>query len=139
MADLAELGDVKLADLALHKSDDRRVVSFATRIRDVDSQLHLELRSIANAQHVSLRSTIGSSYSRQLDELAMERGSQFDMAYLKSQLRSDQRTLSVYNREVAKGDNVYVAAFAKETIPVLDQHIWLARRGIASLAKTTRR
>jgi putative membrane protein len=138
LADQAEIGDVRLAALALHKSDDPPVVSLATRIRDVDSQLHLELESIANAQHVSFPPATGSHYKRRLHELALESGSRFNVVYLKSQLRADEQILSVYKREVAKGANIYVAAFAKETIPVLDQHIWLARHGIASLAKRAR-
>ncbi len=81
---------------------------------------------------------MGSYYTRRLHELALESGSAFNMGYLKSQLRADQQILSVYKREVAKGDDIYVAAFAKETIPVIDQHIWLARHGIASLAKSAK-
>jgi len=67
IADQYEIGDVRIAALALRKSGDQRVVSFATRMRDVDSQLHGELISIANAQRVSSPSAIGPIYESQLE------------------------------------------------------------------------
>jgi putative membrane protein len=134
MADQSEIGNVRIAALALRKSAEKRVVSFATRIRDVDAQLHGELCSIANAQRLRCPRVAGRIYETQLERLRRDSGSRFNLRYLRSQLRTDQQVLSAFQAEAARGTNSQFTAFAKETIPLLDQHIWLVRQDISGLA-----
>lgn len=135
MADEQEVTSVRIAKLALSKSSDPRVVAFATRIRDIDSQLYFELRSVALAQRADLPRTVGRENESVSAELSSESGLKFNKTYLTSQLRSDQESLASLNYEVARGSDSFLTAFAQRTIPVIDKHIWLGRRILAVLAK----
>ena len=129
----AGMAEVRLASLALKKSSNPHVISFAKEMRADHSKANAQLMSILQAQGVTPPSGVGAKNAALMMELKAQSGSAFDSHYLKSQLPAHQQVLALFQAEAANGSDSKLVAFAKQTIPVIESHIAMDKRDIASL------
>ena len=97
------------------------------------SKANAQLMSILKAQGVPPPSGIGAKNAALMTELKAQSGSAFDSRYLKSQLPAHQQVLSLFQAEAANGSDSELVSFATQTIPVIESHIAMDKRDIASL------
>jgi putative membrane protein len=129
----AGMAEVALAALALKKSSNPHVIRFANEMHTDHSKANAQLMSILQAQGITPPSGVGAKNAALMTELKAQSGSAFDSHYLKSQLPAHQQVLALFQAEAANGSDPKLVAFAKQTIPVIEMHIAMDKRDIASL------
>jgi putative membrane protein len=131
------MAEVRLASLALEKSRNPHVIGFANEMRADHGKANAQLLSILHAQGVPPPSGVGAKNAALITELNVESGAAFDSHYLKSQLPAHEQVLALFKAEAANGSDPALVAFAKQTIPVIEGHIAMDKRDIASLGSHT--
>lgn len=129
----AGMAEVALAGLALTKSSNPHVVSFAKEMQTDHSKANAQLISILQAQGVTPPSGVGAKNAALMTALKAQSGAAFDRHYLTSQLPAHQEVLALFKAEAANGSDSKLVAFAKQTIPVIEMHIAMDKRDIAAL------
>jgi len=127
------MAEVKLARLALSKSSAPAVDSFAHHMIHDHTQANAQLMHIARAQGFALPAGVGPHNMLLMNQLQSQHGGAFDQHYLHSQMPAHEQMLTLFRQEAASGQNPRLVAFAKQTIPVIEQHIAWDRRDIAAL------
>jgi putative membrane protein len=70
---------------------------------------------------------LDSKHQSQIDKLSKLSGPDFDKAYAKEQLKDHQTDVKDFSAEAQSGTDPNVKAFASGTLPVLQQHLELAK------------
>jgi len=70
----------------------------------------------------------------QLAVLASTPEAEFDEAYLTAQVAAHTEALALFTTAAAEADNVFVAAFAEQQVPVLEMHLAHATELLAGMA-----
>ena len=73
----------------------------------------------------------------QLFALIFEPAESFDETYLTAQVAAHEEAVELFESAVEEADNVFVAAFATQQLPVLEQHLEHAQELLAGAGETT--
>ena len=122
-----EAGDAEIAEaqLALDKSDNADVKSFAQMIVDDHTKIGSNLQNIVSDS--SPPGDTGSADDRAVGRLKSLSGKRFDVAYIKTQVRAHHQAVVLFSKEAAHGDDPQLRQFATETLPVLKHHQGMAK------------
>ena len=112
------MAKIHLAYLALQNAQNEQVKEFARQILADYSKQQAGLFDMANQQFVVLPNTLDAKNQDTFGALSQLRGAEFDKAYMKAMLASDQATASRYKAEAAKGDG-----WAKHSLPTLESNM----------------
>ena len=129
----AGMTEVKLAAIAMQKSKNPQVLSFAREMNADHSKANAQLTSIVKSKGLNPPSGVGMKNQTLMGELQAQSGAAFDSHYLKSQLPAHQEVLALFQTEAANGKDSDLVAFAKATIPVIQSHIAMDKRDIAKI------
>ncbi len=129
----AGMTEVKLAALAMQKSSNPQVLSFARAMNADHSKANAQLATIMKGDGLMAPSSVGPKNEALMGKLQALNGPAFDAMYLKSQLPAHRKVLSLFKMEAANGSDTSLVAFAKQTIPVIAAHISMDRRDIAKV------
>lgn len=127
-ADQGDLAEVKLAQLAQTKSRDPIVRSFAQRMIQDHSQSNDKLKNVASQNNINLPDQPNTKQQSAYDRLSRLSGKAFDRAYASDQVKDHQHDIAEFQREAKDGHNPQIKQFAANTLPVLHQHLTLARQ-----------
>ncbi len=125
--------EVKLASIALAKSKNPNVTSFANEMLADHTKNNAQLIAIVHAKGMTPPSSVGAANRAVIDRLRSESGSTFDTDYLESQLPAHRKMLALLQSEASDGKDVDFVNFAKQTIPVVEKHIAMDKRDTAAL------
>lgn len=125
--------EVKLAALAMQKSKNPTVLAFARHMNHDHTQNNAQLATIVKSQGMMPPADVGPKNKVLMAKLEGLNGSAFDTAYLKSQVPAHQQMLALLQQEASAGKDAQLVAFAKQTIPVVQQHLSMARTDVAKL------
>lgn len=132
------MAEVKLAALAMQKSKNPTVLAFAKRM-DVDhTKNNAQLAAIVKPEGMMPPSDVGPENKAVMARLQGLSGAAFDSAYLKSQVTGHQQMLALMKQEASSGKDSRLAAFAKQTAPVVQQHLALAQSDLAKVSGSMR-
>ena len=68
-------------------------------------------------------SLLAGAYKSLIQVMARERGAAFDRDYVSSQLDYQNANDALYRWEIQNGSNAELTAFARETLPKIDDHM----------------
>jgi putative membrane protein len=71
--------------------------------------------------------------------LNMLHGRRFETAFLQAELDDHRKSIAMFKREIREGSNPLVVAYAKKSLPVLDEHLLLARDDAARMHMTAQK
>lgn len=122
-----EAGDAEIAEaqLALDKSDNADVKSFAQMIVDDHTKIGGKLQTIVSES--SLPGDTASMDQQAVDKLKDLNGKRFDAAFLKTQVRAHRQAVALFRQEAKHGANPQLRQFATDTLPVLQHHQGMAK------------
>lgn len=120
-------GKIALAQLAIDKTTRSDVKALANRINTDHQKANEQLKSIAEANHIEMPGGLGPTYEAEKIRLDALTGAQFDAEYVKAMVREHKADLAVFDREVQFGFDADLKKFASMTIPILRQHLSMAR------------
>lgn len=126
---LAEGGmaEVDLGKLAQQKSTNPKVKQFAQMMVTDHSAANAKLDALATSKQADVPRTLDASHQAEKSKLEALSGSSFDKAYVKSQVKDHEKTVSLLEKEISSGQDADAKAFAQSVLPTVKHHLEAAR------------
>jgi putative membrane protein len=122
------MAEVKAGELALQKTTDSRVRSFAQRMIKDHRKANKELESLATRKGLPMPSRLDDECQRQIDKLSSATAQDFDRLYMDSQLKAHQEAVKLFQTESRDGQDDALKNWAGKTLPTLQEHLQLAKQ-----------
>ena len=123
-AALDGMTEVELGRIALEKSQDAKVRSFAERMVRDHGKANEALGAIAKRKGLSVPMALDPEHRSLIQRLNAKSGTAFDTAYTE-QMRNHSKAIALFQGAIT-GPDQDLATFAKETLPTLEQHEQMA-------------
>jgi putative membrane protein len=119
--------EVEVGKVALAKSSDPSVRSFAQRMVTDHGKANAELSTIAEAKGIDVPKELDAEHQRMVDALAAKSGSEFDRQYSQHMNMDHRKAIELFEN-ASRSSDADLARFAKKTLPTLRQHKQLAEK-----------
>ncbi|HEV7607280.1 MAG TPA: DUF4142 domain-containing protein [Steroidobacteraceae bacterium] len=124
-AALDGMTEVEAGKVALAKSQDPAIRSFAERMVSDHGRANMELASLAKRKGITAPKKLDGEHQAMLDALKAKSGTAFDQAYSEHMNSDHSKAIALF--ESAAGSNdPDLAQFAEKTLPTLKEHKQLA-------------
>lgn len=127
LASLSNYAEIETAKVALSKTTDSSVLSFAQLMFADHTKAQSDLKTMGTIVGFTITDTIidaaHAAFIAQLDTLT---GRPFDSTYIQNQLTDHQATINFYTDEVKNGSQINVRAYANSNLQILQYHYELA-------------
>lgn len=125
MAAQAGMTEVEAAKVALSKSKDPGIRSFAQRMVNDHGSTNLELASLAKAKGIDTPQRLDAQHQAVIDSLRSKSGADFDAAYSQHMNMDHDKAIALFEG-ASKSPDPEFAGFAQKTLPTLQEHKRLA-------------
>lgn len=122
------MAEVKLGQLAQEKGHSEAVKNFGQRMAEDHGKANKELESAASQANISLPQDMSSKDQASYARLSKLSGPAFDHAYARLMLKDHEHDVAAFRHEAKNGENEPIKSFASNTLPVLEQHLAMARQ-----------
>ena len=122
------LAEVQLGQLAAQKASNPDVKQFAQKMVDDHSRANDELKNVASQKNVTLPTDLPPEEQQLRDRLQNMSGQEFDRTYMRHMVQDHAKDVAEFQREATRGQDNDVKQFASKTLPVLQQHLKMARQ-----------
>jgi putative membrane protein len=119
------LTEVEAARLALARSQDPGIRSFAQRMVTDHGRANDELATLARAKGVALPTALDAQHRAVLDEITSSTGAEFDRSYARHMVMGHTKAVALFEA-AANSPDAAVSGFAKKSLPMLKEHQRLA-------------
>jgi putative membrane protein len=119
--------EVEAGKVALSKSQDPEIRTFAERMVTDHGKANAELATIAKSKGINAPKTLDAEHKAMLDTLASKSGPDFDRAYSEHMNMDHSKAISLFE-SAAGSDDKDLAKFAQKTLPTLKEHKELAEK-----------
>jgi putative membrane protein len=113
--------EVQLGKLAQQKASDADVKSFGARMAADHGKANGELTSIAKQKGLKVPTKLDAEHSSMVEELSGKSGAELDALYTHHMSEAHTKAISLFT-DASKGSDAELAAFAKKTLPTLQEH-----------------
>ena len=130
LKDAAEGGNAEVSgsQVALAQSGSADVKTFAQMMVDDHGKAGTELKGLAEQKGVKVSDTPSITKKTEIKMLSERKGSSFDQHYADSiGVKDHQDTIKLFQKEVDKGSDADVKAWASKTLPTLQHHLEAAQ------------
>jgi putative membrane protein len=121
------MAEVMLGNLALQKSQNEQVKTFAQAMVADHTAANGELAALAQSKNVTLPTEPDSKHKSAMDKLNGMSGMDFDKAFMKQMVKDHEAAVKLFSRESERGTDAETKAFAAKTLPTLQNHLQMAR------------
>ena len=119
--------EVELGRLAVQQGSSDAVKQFGQRMVDDHGKANTELMSLASSKGITLPTALDEKHQEQVTKLSGRSGADFDRAYAKLMVSDHNKDVSEFEKHSTRGTDPDLKAFATRTLPVLREHLQLAR------------
>lgn len=127
-AAMGGMAEVELARIALTKASSDVVKQYAQRMIDDHTQSNTELMQIASTKGITLPAAPDARHRAMMARMERLSGAEFDRQYIMMAGHKDhQKMEKLFRDESTRGRDADLKAFAAKTLPVVQQHLQLAR------------
>jgi putative membrane protein len=128
-AAIGDLFEIQSSKLALRKSADPKVKSFASRMIKDHTASSAKLKSIIKAEELPLvaPAKLDDAHQQMIDKLFNANEMDFDKMYLDMQATAHQEALAVHQGYADSGLETKLKAFAKKTSAVVQMHLGMLK------------
>lgn len=124
----AGMAEVESSKLALQKSSNQQVKTFAQQMVDDHSKANQELNSLASSKGLRLPTEPSLTQRAKMKLLSSSDGAKFDQRYSENMgVSAHQDTVKLFQKAANSADDAEVKAFASKTLPTLQHHLEMAR------------
>jgi putative membrane protein len=133
--------EVELGQAAERQAGSDAVRSFGQRMVQDHSANNQQLQAVAQRLGLSQPAQLPADERRQVDRLTALNGPDFDAAYMQQMVKDHEKDIKAFEKEARSGANPELKGYAQQSLPVLQQHLQLARQVTAAqnVAQTPRR
>ena len=127
-AAMGGMAEVEMGRLATQRASSDAVKQFAQRMVDDHTKANDELTQIATSKGVTLPTGPDAKHQALMTRMQNLSGAAFDRAYLRNAgLKDHEKTVKLFQREIDKGKDPDVKAFASKNLPTIQDHLRMAR------------
>ncbi len=127
-AAMGGMAEVEMARLALTKATSDTVKQYAQRMIDDHTPNNAELMQIASTKGITLPTAPDAKHRAMMARMEKLSGAEFDRQYIMMAGHKDhQKMEKLFRDQSMKGRDADLKAFAAKTLPVVRQHLQLAR------------
>ncbi len=135
---VANMAEVETGKLALSKSQNAEVKTFAQQMIDDHGKALSELQTLAQAKGVTLPTELDAKHKAMSAKLEKLSGDAFDKAYMKQAGLADHKATHAKLQKISKSaKDTDVKAAADKTIPTVEQHLKAAQQMSTAKSGTT--
>jgi putative membrane protein len=130
MRDAAQAGNAEIegSKVALEKATSQDVKTFAQQMIDDHGKAADELKGLAQQKNVKLSDKPSMAKTTEIKLLSERKGTSFDQHYAESiGVKAHEDTIKLFQKEVDKGQDADVKAWAQKTLPTLQHHLEMAQ------------
>lgn len=121
------MAEVMLGNLALQKSSNEEVKQMAQKIVDDHTAANNELKDLAASKSATLTTEVNAKQKATYAKLIALSGEEFDKEFIKVMVKDHEKAVSLFQKQVDKGADADVKAFAAKTLPTLQGHLESAK------------
>lgn len=136
-AAIGGMAEVELGNLAKEKASSPDVKSFADRMVTDHTRAGDELKQWAQSRSIVFPPELDSKHKMLRDRLARLSGDAFDKAYMREMLSDHQQDVAAFKHEATSGKDPDLKAWARKTLPTLQEHLKLAQSGATKAGAST--
>ena len=125
-AAIGGLKEVTLGELAQQQAKDEQVVQFGQRMVQDHGQANEKLMAIAEQKGIELSQELPEDAQETYQELQQLSGAEFDQAYMDEMVTDHEEDVELFEKQAESGEDPDLRAFAKETLPILREHLQMA-------------
>lgn len=119
--------EVELGKIALDKSQNSEIRSFAQRMVADHGKANDELKSLAGSNGIDVPKKLDAEHQAIVNDMKSMDGSRFDSSYSRHMNMDHTKAISLFEAE-SKAPNKDLAGFAQKTLPTLKEHKQLAKK-----------
>lgn len=119
--------EVKLADLALQKSNNSDVKSFAREMKQDHTQADQKLEQAVGSSG-QLPINLNADQQQQVSSLESKSGTAFDRAYADQAVQDHQKAVSLFQSASTSAPTEQLRNYASQTLPTLKDHLKRAQQ-----------
>jgi putative membrane protein len=132
-ATLGGQAEVEFGRLAQKKGSADAVKKFGERMVDDHSKAGERLAGLARGLNPNIPKELDPEHRTVREQLTKTSGKDFDIAYLTTQIEDHQRTANLLMWEISMGQNEALKKFAAEQLPVVLDHLEMAKQHFAEV------
>ena len=122
------VAEVELGQIATQRAARPSVRSFAERMVTDHGRSNTELSALAGSKSIELPTTLDASQQAMRDRLSALNGADFDRAYMSEMVRDHTEDVAMFERAAEVSTDPDVKAWAARSLPMLREHLALARQ-----------
>ena len=126
-AALGGMAEVELGKLATQKAASEAVKQFGQKMVDDHTKANDQLKEVASKENITIPDSLDSKHQSRIEKLSKLSGPDFDKAYIKDQVKDHKQDVSEFKNEANAGSDPNVKQFASNTLPILEQHLTMAK------------
>lgn len=127
------MAEVALGKIASEHCQSDRCKAFARRMMTDHSRNLEQLKALAKSLDVVLPKEPSSEFTSLASQLAKAKGKTFDELYLDAMVEDHTHDVGEFTDESKKAENPKVKRYASETLPVLKEHLEMAKDARAAV------
>jgi putative membrane protein len=125
----ANLAEVEMSKLALSKTQDEQVRSFAQRMVQDHEKASAELKPIARKHGIQVPAKVDEKHAKKLESLKAKNGAAFDAEYSKLMMKDHDKAVRLFTKASQETQlHADLRNFATKTLPTLQSHHQMANR-----------
>jgi putative membrane protein len=131
------LAEVELGQLAQQNGSSSAVKEFGQKMVSDHTQANTELKSVAQQKGMTPPSDLDAHDKKSKEMLSKLQGADFDKAYMQNMVKDHEKDVADFRKEAQNGKDADVKAFAQKTLPILEQHLQMARTVAGQVGATS--
>lgn len=121
--------EIQASQVAEQKTQDAQVKAFAEKMVTDHTKVGDELSQLASSKGVTVPTDPSVTQKAKLKILSAESGTHFDKSYAKDiGVSAHKDTIALFQKEIDKGTDPDIKAFAQKTMPALQEHLQMAQQ-----------
>lgn len=120
-------GKIQLSQLALQKSTNGKIKTFAQRMIDQHGAMNNQILQLAQGKNIALPNDLTPDQKTEADRLSALPVDQFDRAFMQSLVTSHEVDVAAFRQQAAQGTDADVQMLADLTLPILKIHLAAAK------------
>lgn len=131
MAAQGGIAELQMAAVGIRKSRNPVVIDYVRLMRADHTKNNSQLNAIALKEGRTLPTAMDPDGQAMVTKLQSLSDADFNRGYLTSQVTAHTQMLALMQNEIAKGTDPQLKAFAKMTLPIVQQHLALAKKDLS--------
>jgi putative membrane protein len=120
--------EVELGKIAEKNGEKEDVKSFGSHMVKDHGKANDELKSIASKMNVTVPDKVSAEHQAKIDKMSKLSGAAFDTAYAKEMVAAHEKTIASFEAAKGKVGNEDLKKFIDDTLPVIKEHLEMAKK-----------